>query len=79
MDRLRRTHGRTPSREAFSVMMNQLQIDVEDELEWDPKVDARHVSVTAHNGAVRLSGYHPGLRDARRARSSPERHELAAT
>jgi osmotically-inducible protein OsmY len=53
-------------------MTNQLQRDVEDELEWDPKVDARHIIVTAHNGAVTLSGDVPSYVDKLRAVSVVE-------
>jgi VCBS repeat-containing protein len=38
---------------------SQLQMDVQQELKWDPKVDARHIAVTAHDGAVTLTGYVP--------------------
>jgi osmotically-inducible protein OsmY len=48
-------------------MTNQLEIDVEEELEWDPEVDARRITVTAHDGAVTLSGYVPSYVDKIRA------------
>jgi len=35
----------------------QLKRDVEDELEWDPAVDAAHVGVTVEDGVVTLSGH----------------------
>lgn len=35
----------------------QLQHDVMDELEWDPKVDHADIGVTVHDGVVTLSGY----------------------
>ena len=35
----------------------QLQTDVQNELKWNPEVDARHIAVSAEDGAVTLSGY----------------------
>jgi osmotically-inducible protein OsmY len=34
----------------------QLKKDVEDELQWDPKVNAARVGVSVQNGAVSLTG-----------------------
>ena len=31
--------------------------DVEDELRWDPDIDATDIAVTSHNGVVQLSGF----------------------
>jgi osmotically-inducible protein OsmY len=36
---------------------NQLQKDVMDELEWEPKVDHAHIGVAAQDGVVTLSGH----------------------
>jgi len=36
-----------------------LKSDVEYELEWDPKVDAAHIGVSAKDSAVTLTGYLP--------------------
>jgi osmotically-inducible protein OsmY len=38
---------------------NQMQLDVQQALKWDPAVDERHVAVTANDGAVTLSGHVP--------------------
>ena len=38
---------------------SQLQTDVQRELKWEPKVDARHIAVFAKDGAVTLSGHVP--------------------
>jgi osmotically-inducible protein OsmY len=52
---------------------SQLQIDVQDELKWDPQVDARHITVTAHDGAVTLSGHLPSYFQKTRAVGATER------
>jgi VCBS repeat-containing protein len=51
---------------------NQLQMDVQEELKWDPKVDARHIAVTAHDGAVTLTGSVPTYFDRMRAVTATE-------
>ena len=51
---------------------NQLQVDVQEELKWDPKVDARHIAVTAHDGVVTLVGYVPTYFDRMRAVTAAE-------
>ena len=38
---------------------SQLQIDVLEELKWEPKVDHSHIGVTAANGVVTLTGFVP--------------------
>ncbi len=38
---------------------DQMQLDVQQALKWDPAVDERNVEVTANDGAVTLSGYVP--------------------
>ena len=38
---------------------NQMQLDVQQALKWDPAVDERNLEVTANDGAVTLSGYVP--------------------
>ena len=61
------------NREVPNVMTsNQLQVDVQEELKWDPKVDARHIAVTAHDGAVTLTGYVPTYFDKMRAVTAAE-------
>jgi VCBS repeat-containing protein len=60
-------------REVLNVMIsNQLQLDVQEELKWDPKVDARHIVVTAHEAAVTLTGYVPTYFDKMRAIAAAE-------
>jgi VCBS repeat-containing protein len=39
----------------------QLQHDVQDELEWEPSVDAAQIGVTANDGVVTLTGHVPGF------------------
>ena len=39
------------------MAINQLQTDVQQELKWEPGVDARHIEVTAEDSAITLSGY----------------------
>jgi osmotically-inducible protein OsmY len=53
--------------------VNQLQNDVQQELKWEPKVDARHLVVTADDGAVTLSGYVPSYFEKTRAVAATER------
>jgi osmotically-inducible protein OsmY len=52
---------------------SHLQIDVEQELNWEPEVDARHITVFAENGAVTLSGYVPSYIEKTRAVAAAER------
>ncbi len=51
---------------------DQLQMRVQEALEWDPKVNARHITVTAHDGAVTLGGYVPTYFDRMRAATATE-------
>lgn len=37
----------------------QLQRDILDELDWEPRVDAAHIGVTVHEGIVTLTGHVP--------------------
>src|ERR1700758_4423829 len=44
----------------WSVIMrsdNDIRRDVEDELRWDPDIDATDMAVSVHNGVVTLSGF----------------------
>src|SRR5258708_3301092 len=44
----------------WSVTMrsdNDIRRDVEDELRWDPDIDATDIAVSVHNGVVTLSGF----------------------
>jgi osmotically-inducible protein OsmY len=36
---------------------NDIKRDVEDELRWDPDIDAQDIAVTVHNGVVTLAGF----------------------
>ena len=36
---------------------SDIRRDVEDELRWDPDIDATDVAVTVHNGVVTLTGF----------------------
>jgi osmotically-inducible protein OsmY len=36
---------------------NDIRRDVEDELRWDPDIDATDIAVSVHNGVVTLSGF----------------------
>lgn len=36
---------------------SDIKRDVEDELKWDPGVDATDIGVAVHNGVVTLSGF----------------------
>ena len=52
---------------------SQLQTDVQQELKWEPGVDARHIAVTTKDGAVTLSGSVPSYFDKTRAVAATER------
>jgi osmotically-inducible protein OsmY len=55
------------------VIGSQLQIDVQQELDWEPGVDARHIAVAAEDGAVMLSGYVSSHVEKLRAIAAAER------
>jgi len=61
------------SREGISMVINQLQTDVQQELKWEPGVDARHIEVTAEDSAITLSGYVPSYFEKTRALAAAER------
>lgn len=42
---------------------SEIQRDVENELEWDPDVDAKNISVKVNNGVVTLTGFVPSYSD----------------
>jgi len=52
---------------------SQLLIDVQEELMWDPEVDASHITVSAEGGAVTLSGYVPSYYQKTQAVAATER------
>jgi osmotically-inducible protein OsmY len=43
----------------WSITMNDMKLKkaVEEELEWEPSIDAEHIGVTAEDGVVTLSGH----------------------
>ncbi|MDA8290069.1 MAG: BON domain-containing protein [Actinomycetota bacterium] len=45
----------------------ELLADVEEELEWEPEIDAEHIAVVVNDGAVTLFGHVPSLFDRSRA------------
>jgi osmotically-inducible protein OsmY len=55
------------------MAINQLQIDVQRELKWEPEVDARHIEVTTEDSAITLSGYVPSYYEKTRAVAAAER------
>ena len=51
----------------------QLQLDVADELFWDPKIDAEEIAVSAEDGLVTLRGTVGSFRQKREAETAAER------
>jgi osmotically-inducible protein OsmY len=51
----------------------QLKKDVEDELEFEPSVNAAHIGVTAQNGVVTLSGHVPSYAEKFAAEKAAKR------
>ena len=47
--------------------------DVEDELRWDPDLDATNIAVTVKNGVVALAGYAPSYSDKLEAEAAAKR------
>jgi osmotically-inducible protein OsmY len=47
--------------------------DVEDELRWDPDIDATDIAVTVKNGVVELAGYAPSYSDKLEAEAAAKR------
>jgi osmotically-inducible protein OsmY len=47
--------------------------DVEDELNWDPIIDATHISVAAHSGVVTLTGFVKSYLDKTEAERAAKR------
>jgi VCBS repeat-containing protein len=57
----------------------QLQHDVQDELGWEPSVDAAQIGVTAQEGVVTLTGHVPGFAQKAAAESAAKRvHSVKA-
>lgn len=52
---------------------SELQRKIEQELEWDPSVDARHIAVAVKNGIATLSGYVEQFSDKTHAEQAAER------
>lgn len=55
------------------MTINQIQTDVQQELKWEPGVDARHIVVTAEDSAITLAGYVPSYYEKTRAVAAAER------
>lgn len=51
----------------------ELQKDVLDELDWDPRVDAAHIGVTVTDGVVTLAGRVPSYEERLRAEKAAKR------
>ena len=51
----------------------ELKKDVEDELSWEPTVNAAHIGVAAKNGVVTLSGHIPSYAERWEAESAAKR------
>ena len=51
----------------------ELELDVKDELFWDPKIDSAEVAVSANDGTVTLRGTVGSFRQKREARKAAER------
>ena len=52
---------------------SDIKRDVEDELRWDPDLDATNVAVTVKNGVVALAGYAPSYSDKLEAEAAAKR------
>jgi osmotically-inducible protein OsmY len=52
---------------------SELLADVQEELEWEPDLEADHVAVSVNDGAVTLAGYVPSYFDKTRAVAVTER------
>jgi osmotically-inducible protein OsmY len=52
---------------------DDLAANVQDELFWDPKVDAEAIAVSADDGSITLRGTAASLREKREAKSAAER------
>jgi osmotically-inducible protein OsmY len=55
------------------MAVSQLQSDVQQELRWEPEVDARHIVVSSEDSAITLSGYVPSYYEKTRAVAAAER------
>ena len=52
---------------------DELQLDVSDELVWDPKIDSGSIAVAADDGVVTLKGTVGSFREKREAKKAAER------
>lgn len=52
---------------------SDIKRDVEDELRWDPDLDATNIAVTVKNGVVALAGYAPRYSDKLEAEAAAKR------
>jgi osmotically-inducible protein OsmY len=57
----------------FKVINDELQMNVADELFWDPKVDNEAIAVSANDGTVTLRGTVGSFRQKREAKNAAER------
>jgi osmotically-inducible protein OsmY len=57
----------------FKVINDELQLNVADELFWDPKVDNEAIAVSANDGTVTLRGTVGSFRQKREAKNAAER------
>jgi osmotically-inducible protein OsmY len=57
----------------FKVINEELQLNVADELFWDPKVDNEAIAVSANDGTVTLRGTVGSFRQKREAKNAAER------
>ncbi len=51
----------------------QLQLDILDELKWEPSIDANEIGVAVHKGIVTLTGYVPSYAEKLAAERAAER------
>src|SRR5206468_6502430 len=60
-------------RKESNMSNNDLQLNVYEELLWDPKVDSKAIAITADDGAVTLRGTVGSFRQKREAKQDAER------
>src|SRR3979490_1173136 len=52
---------------------NEIRHDVEEELDWDPELNARHIAVSVRNGVVTLAGFVHGFLERMHAEQAAKR------
>jgi osmotically-inducible protein OsmY len=65
--------GRRRPNEGVDVLNDELELNVSEELLWDPKVDDAAIAVSADDGAVTLRGTVGSFRQRREAKQDAER------